>query len=94
MIPTDKGIIIEADSGTTYLVDAYSDKVLYDKILSDYKVDKGHSVDKIYPLSQDNSKATQKSTEPLATKQKDSKKANKKGVDVNVVLGDFKGKPS
>ncbi|AIT09384.1 outer membrane protein assembly factor BamB [Candidatus Francisella endociliophora] len=89
LIPTEKGILVEADNGTAYLVDAYSDKVVYDSVLSDYEVDKGSNVDKIYPLPQENPKS------PEEKPDKDSKKDSaSKGLNVNVIIGDFsKGKP-
>lgn len=92
LIPTEKGIIIEADNGTTYLVDAYSNKVIYDSILSDYQVDKGKSVARIYPLEQD--KPT-KATAPLATKTTQTTETKSKGINATIIIGDFsKGKPS
>lgn len=92
LVPTEKGIIIEADNGTTYLVDAYSNKVIYDSILSDYQVDKGKSVARIYPLEQD--KPT-KATAPLATKTTQTTETKFKGINATIIIGDFsKGKPS
>lgn len=92
LVPTEKGIIIEADNGTTYLVDAYSNKVIYDSILSDYQVDKGKSVARIYPLEQD--KPT-KATAPLATKATQTTETKSKGINATIIIGDFsKGKPS
>ncbi|MBG8548753.1 outer membrane protein assembly factor BamB [Francisella tularensis subsp. holarctica] len=92
LVPTEKGIIIEADNGTTYLVDAYSNKVIYDSILSDYQVDKGKSVARIYPLEQD--KPT-KATAPLATKTTQTTETKSKGINATIIIGDFsKGKPS
>ncbi|AEE87972.1 PQQ (Pyrrolo quinoline) WD40-like repeat, enzyme repeat domain protein [Francisella cf. novicida Fx1] len=92
LVPTEKGIIIEADNGTTYLVDAYSNKVIYDSILSDYQVDKGKSVARIYPLEQD--KPTKART-PLATKATQTTETKSKGINATIIIGDFsKGKPS
>ncbi|GAB4226637.1 MAG: outer membrane protein assembly factor BamB [Francisella sp.] len=81
LVPAEKGIIVEDDSGNVYLVDAYSDKVIYDSVLSDYHIDNGKSVSKIYPVKKD----------------KDSKNTTKavkdKGKKVTVIIGDFsKGK--
>lgn len=91
LVPTEKGIIIEADNGTTYLVDAYSDKVIYDSILSDYQVDKGKSVARIYPLEQ--VKPTKVNTAVDKTMQTTETKP--KGINATIIIGDFsKGKPS
>lgn len=91
LVPTEKGILVEADSGRAYLVDAYSDKVVYDSILGDYVVDKGKNVDKIYPLPQETATTTDKDA---VTKAADDKKPAQKGLNVNVIIGDFsKGKP-
>lgn len=83
LVPTEKGILVEANNGTTYLVDAYSDKVIYDSILSDYKIDKGENVEQIYPLEQDTDKTTDK------VSKKNTKKSASKGLNVNVIIGDF-----
>ena len=57
LIATEKGIIIQAENGTVYLVDAYSDNVIYDTILSDYKVDRGSEIDHISPTKKYKNKA-------------------------------------
>ncbi|MDE4994863.1 outer membrane protein assembly factor BamB, partial [Francisella tularensis subsp. holarctica] len=67
-------------------------KVIYDSILSDYQVDHGKSVARIYPLEQD--KPT-KATAPLATKTTKTTETKSKGINATIIIGDFsKGKPS
>ena len=84
LVPTKQGILVEAENGTTYLVDAYSDKVIYESILGDYKVDKGKNV-----------KHINSSIKPttVAKANEKSKKEDTKGLKVNIIIGDFsKGK--
>ncbi len=52
LIATKKGILVEANNGKVYLVDAHADKIKYDNTLSDYKLDKGPKVSKITPYIQ------------------------------------------
>ncbi|API87460.1 outer membrane protein assembly factor BamB [Francisella uliginis] len=86
LVPTKQGILVEAENGTTYLVDAYSDKVIYESILGDYKVDKGNNTD--YIKSSITPVAIAKAVEK-------SKKEDAKGLKVNIIIGDFsKGKPT
>lgn len=86
LVPTKQGILVEAENGTTYLVDAYSDKVIYESILGDYKVDKGNNTDHI--KSSITPAAIAKAVEK-------SKKEDAKGLKVNIIIGDFsKGKPT
>ncbi|MFV9973092.1 MAG: outer membrane protein assembly factor BamB [Francisella endosymbiont of Hyalomma asiaticum] len=92
LVPTEKGIVIEADNGTTYLVDAYSDKVIYDSILSNYQFDKGNSVAQIYPLKQDKHA---KATSAVAAKTTQTTETKPKGINATIIIGDFsKVKPS
>ncbi|AJC48213.1 outer membrane protein assembly factor BamB [Allofrancisella guangzhouensis] len=85
LIPTEEGIIIQAEDGTIYLVDAYSDKVIYDSILSDYKIDRGTEIKRIYPVKteepavKDNGVATNINENNHQTK----------GLKVKVIIGDF-----
>ncbi|WP_150467929.1 outer membrane protein assembly factor BamB [Francisella sp. SYW-9] len=84
LVPTKQGILVEAKDGTAYLVDAYSDKVIYDSILGDYRVDKGESI-----------KHIDSSIKPatVAKTNKKSKKVDTKDLKVNIIIGDFsKGK--
>ncbi|MED7818784.1 MULTISPECIES: outer membrane protein assembly factor BamB [unclassified Francisella] len=86
LVPTKDGILVEDEDGTTYLVDAYSDKVIYESILGDYEVDKGANVDHI--------KASIKPA-AIAEAIKKAKEEDSKGLKVNVIIGDFsKGKPT
>ncbi len=82
LIPTEKGIIVQSQNGRVYLVDAYSDKVIYDNILSDYKVDRGTEVKHISPTAKYKDKIKTQKT-----------KAINKGLNVNVVIGDFSKQP-
>ena len=82
LIPTEKGIIIQADSGNAYLVDAYSDKVIYDTILGDYKVDRGSEIKYVYQAKE----FRPKNTKPL---NKDKVKQLKKAT---IIIGDFNQK--
>ncbi|QEO57632.1 PQQ-binding-like beta-propeller repeat protein [Francisella marina] len=75
LVPTEKGILIEADSGTTYLVDAHSDRVIYENILGDYKVDRGQNVKVIYPLEQPKSVPMENTPKDLSGKEVDSDKS-------------------
>ena len=77
LVPTKKGIIVQAESGTTFLVDAYSDKVIYDTILSDYKTDRGTEIKHIYPTG----KYKDKTPKGI--------KVSSEGLNVNVIVGDF-----
>ncbi|KEI35344.1 outer membrane protein YfgL [Francisella sp. W12-1067] len=81
LIPTEEGIIIQAKDGTIYLVDAYSDKVIYDSILSDYKVDRGTEIKQIYPVK------TKELT--VGSNSVDKNKPQTKGLKINVIIGDF-----
>ncbi|ALB01283.1 outer membrane protein assembly factor BamB [Francisella persica ATCC VR-331] len=92
LVPTEKGIVIEADNGTIYLIDAYSGKVIYDSILSDYHVDKGKSIAQIYPLEQDKHA---KATSTVVAKTTQTTETKPKGIHATIIIGDFsKGKPS
>ncbi|WP_395166857.1 PQQ-binding-like beta-propeller repeat protein [Francisella salimarina] len=77
LVPTEKGILIEADSGTTYLVDAHSDRVIYENILGDYKVNRGKNVKVIYPLEQPKSGSIESSPKALPNKKVDSNQTSK-----------------
>ena len=85
LIPTKKGIIVQSENGRVYLVDAYSDKVIYDTILSDYEADKGSEIDSIAVSSKYKDKVQKISTFDT--------KADAKGLNVSVIIGDF-SKPS
>ena len=52
LVATKKGILVQANNGKIYLVDATGDKIKYDNALSDYKLDKGPKVAKITPYIQ------------------------------------------
>ncbi|AJI56813.1 outer membrane assembly lipoprotein YfgL [Francisella philomiragia] len=75
LVPTEKGILVEADSGTIYLVDAHSDRVIYENILGDYKVDRGQNVKVIYPLEQPRSAPMENTPKDLSSKEVDSDKS-------------------
>lgn len=75
LVPTEKGILVEADSGTTYLVDAHSDRVVYENILGDYKVDQGQNVKVIYPLEQPKAAPMENAPKHLSGKEADSDKS-------------------
>ncbi|QLE78857.1 outer membrane protein assembly factor BamB [Francisella sp. Scap27] len=79
LVPTEKGIIIQSDNGNAYLVDAYSDKVIYDTILGDYKVDRGSEIKHINQAKEFISK------NPIPVT-KDKVKRLKKAT---IVIGDF-----
>ena len=78
LIPTEKGIIVQSENGRVYLVDAYSDKVIYDSILSDYKVDKGTEIKDISPTAKYKNKIKTQNT-----------KTTSKSLNVSVIIGDF-----
>ncbi|WP_407877041.1 outer membrane protein assembly factor BamB [Francisella sciaenopsi] len=75
LVPTEKGILVEADSGTTYLVDAHSDRVVYENILGDYKIDQGQNVEVIYPLEQPKAAPMEDTPKDLSGKEADSDKS-------------------
>ena len=83
LIPTEKGIIVQSENGRVYLVDAYSDKVIYDTILSDYKVDKGSEIDHISASKKYKNKALKAKATAVS-----------KGLNVSVVIGDFSKPPT
>ena len=77
LTPTEKGIIIEDDGGTTYLVDAYSKEVVYAKVLSDYTIDRGNNVNKIYAIKKPDSV------------QEENINPHNKGLKINILVGEF-----
>ena len=87
LTPTEKGIIIQSENGRVYLVDAYSDKVIYDTILSDYSDDRGSKTDHI-PVS--------KKYKDKAIKEKAASiepKAASKNLNTTIIIGDFSKSP-
>ena len=81
LVPTEKGIIVQSENGRIYLIDAYSDKVVYDSILSDYKVDRGSEIDHISPTKKYKNKVDHTDTKVS------------KDLKVNAIIGDFSKQP-
>lgn len=82
LVPTEKGIIIQADNGDAYLVDAYSDKVIYTAILGDHTVDRGSEIKYIYQAKEFRSK------DPIPLNKEKVRKLKK----ATIVIGDFNQK--
>ena len=91
LIPTEKGIIVQSENGRVYLVDAYSNKVIYDNILSDYKVDKGSEINHISPTEKYKDRAIKAKSKAEATATK-PKVANK-GLNVTLIIDEFNKQP-
>ncbi|APC96588.1 PQQ-binding-like beta-propeller repeat protein [Francisella frigiditurris] len=85
LIPTEKGIVVEADNGDTYLVEAGSDAVIYTTILSDHVLDKGKSVSHIDPIVIESDE--EESTEIISSGS--SPKTTAPAKNVNVIIADL-----
>ena len=96
LVPTKNGILVEAEDGTTYLVDAYSNNIKYKSILGDYKIDKGTPIDHISPvkpIKSKTSKTSKKQESKNTTDSKESKSQSSKSKS-NAVENSQNGKSS